>query len=246
MKLMTHLVAGFPNLETTRELIIAMQTTGADMLEIQIPFSDPLGDGPVIREACAVALKNGLKVQAVFDLLRTMQEKNEITKPLYIMAYFNSVYYFGIEKFCSAAKNAGAEGLIIPDYNSEAEAYDHLFHIADKYNISCIQFLSLDSTKETVAHVAKTARGFVYCFSMRGITGSESANTTELLQKLKHLKQKISTPLAVGFGISAPDQVKMFKGYADVIIVGSALIRAYQSGGLDGVKQLILGLKQAT
>lgn len=155
------------------------------------------------------------------------------------MTYFNIVHRYGIEKFCARAAAVGVSGLIIPDYPPEAENYDGLKSLCAKNNLYLIDFLSLDSLAERIAEVAKSAQGFVYCFSLRGITGDKLKTDNQLLKHLDDLRKTLNKPIAVGFGINSAEQIKALLGHADIVIVGSAFIKAYQDGGIHMVKSKI-------
>lgn len=243
--LITHAIAGYPSLDETEKILMLLQEGGADFIELQIPFSDPLGDGPLIREASAEALKQGLKVEQVFELLEKFHKQSSIKVPMLVMTYFNIVHRYGLEKFCARAATVGASGLIIPDYPSEAENYDGLGAYCAKNNLYLIDFLSLDSLQERVVEVAKSAQGFVYCFSLRGITGDKLKTDELLLNHLDNLRDILNKPVAVGFGINSAEQVKALHGHADIVIAGSAFIKVYQSGGIGAVKAKIRELKRA-
>ncbi|MFA4831698.1 MAG: tryptophan synthase subunit alpha, partial [Patescibacteria group bacterium] len=225
--IMTHVVAGYPNFEGTRELVLMMAAEGVDFVELQIPFSDPLGDGAVIRRANTAAIDNGFRVRDGFRLVKVLKQEDKIETPLLFMTYFNIVFNYGVEKFCRDAKDAGVRGLIVPDYTDEAEEHDHLRRYAREYDLHLIDFLALDSGAAAMTAVEKRARGFVYCFSRRGVTGAREDLLQELGSHLAGIKERVSCPLGVGFGISSGEQVRQLKGKADIVIVGSAILKAY-------------------
>ncbi len=245
--LMTHVVVGYPNLETTRELVKTMSESGADYIELQIPFSDPVGDGPTIREANTAALENGVCVHDAFILADRLTHEDAIATSLLFMTYFNIVLTYGIEKFCHDAGKAGIVGLIIPDYPLEAESHEHLESEAEKNNLVLIRFASLDSTEERLKKLGEKAEGFVYCFSTRGTTGVRSDIDGGIQPALALVKKYFQVPAAVGFGISNAEQIRTLKGSADMVVVGSALVKACESGGKEGVRkkmeELVIALK---
>ncbi len=233
--LMAHWVAGYPDIATTRDCLLMLSKNGADFIELQIPFSDPLGDGEIIREASARALSGGFRVRQAFELLGELKKRGSLSAPVLIMTYFNIVYKYGIEKFCQSAERAGASGLIIPDYNLAAEDKDGLDGCARAHNLYLIRFISLDSSQQRIRKINQEAQGFIYCFSTRGVTGGGGGVSRELLRCLERLRAEISQPLAVGFGISKREHIRVLRGRADVAVVGSALIREFNKGGLPAV-----------
>jgi len=236
MGLMTHVVIGYPTLEDTRVLTKMMDKEGVDYIELQIPFSDPLGDGLVIHEANTDAITNGIHVSDAFKLIKTLREEDGIKTPLLFMTYINIIFTYGFEKFCFDAERVGINGLIVPDYNLEHEVNDHFSEIAKKYNLILIRFVSLDSDEVRMKTLAKGAEGFIYCFSTQGITGVRKILNAYLSKHLTNVRKFFKQPLAVGFGISNGEQIKSLKKSADIVIVGSALIEAFKDKGLEGVR----------
>lgn len=244
--LMTHIVAGYSNIDETRKLILAMVEEGVDFIEIQIPFSDPLGDGSVIREANSQSLKNGFKVSQAFELVRTLREKDKVSIPLLFMTYFNIIHNYGVEKFCHDSNSVGINGLIVPDYNLQAESRDRLNYFAETNDLYLINFISLDSESEYIQNISKQSKGFIYCFSSRNVTGNSGSQFSEVTHRLIEIKKVSNIPLAVGFGVSSVSDVKKLAKSAQIIISGSAILRAYNRSGIDGVRnkvrELITGL----
>ena len=230
---MTHVVVGYPNMKDTRALVNMMAREGADFIELQIPFSDPLGDGSIIHEANTKALSAGVRVKDAFELVKTLREKDNIKIPLLFMTYMNIPFTYGLEKFCKDAENAGINGLIIPDYNLELEKLDHFERFAEKYNQILIRFVSLESTSSRMKLLSSKAKGFIYCFSIQGITGVRENLYKYLTKHLGQVRRYFSLPLAVGFGISNKEQIKSLHSAADIIVVGSAMIKAFKEGGLS-------------
>lgn len=237
--LMTHVVLGYPNIEESRKIILTMVEAGADFIELQIPFSDPLGDGSVIRKANTKALANGFRVSQAFELVRQLRQEDKIQVPLLFMTYFNIVFNYGVEKFCKDSAGVGINGLIVPDYSSSAESRDGLEKYAKQNDLYFIKFLSLDSSDEHIKQVGRSAEGFVYCFAQRGVTGARQDMLAELANFLDMVRQQIPTPLAVGFGVSRAEHIRALPGVADVAIVGSAILESYNQQNLAGVKEKI-------
>ena len=243
--LMTHVVLGYPNMEETRKLILMMVEEGVDFIELQIPFSDPLGDGATIRVANSVSLENGFRVSQAFELVKKLREEDGTQIPLLFMTYFNIVHKYGVEKFCQDSSGIGIDGLIIPDYTDAAEERDRLRELSDENGLFLVDFLSPDSDEKYIRKVGGRAEGFVYCFARRGVTGGETEFSAELRSRLARYRSMIKCELAVGFGISSTDQVEMIRNAADIAIVGSAAIRGYDEGGLPKARELIRSLISA-
>lgn len=226
---MTHVVVGYPDLETTEKIVLTMAESGADFIELQIPFSDPLADGPTIMKACEESLRSGTKVADAFSLMAKLSKKVSI--PLLFMGYFNTVFKYGlpagghgVEKFCRDARQAGASGLIIPDIPLEEESEENFIKYAKESGLYPIRVVSPASTEERLQKNAAVACGFVYCMARQGITGAKKDLDPSLIQYLTKVKKYFDVPLAVGFGISKKEHVQSLKGQADVAIVGSAII----------------------
>lgn len=241
--LMTHVVVGYPSLGETVELVKLMEKLGVDFVELQIPFSDPLADGPTIMKACDIALKNGVKVKNCFEVAQKLSKKIKI--PLLFMAYFNTVFKYGVEKFCIDAKNAGVSGLIVPDMPIEEESCEHFMQFAKIAGLYDIKVVSPASTNERLIKNAAVASGFVYLTARQGTTGVKSTLDSHLVSYLKKVKDVFKIPVAVGFGISKKEHVQAIRLYADIAIVGSAVIdiintgKDYQSKVEDFLKELI-------
>lgn len=220
--LMTHVIVGYPSLTDTIRLVKTMEKTGADFVELQIPFSDPLADGPTIMRACESSLKNGTKVKDAFFAMKTLSK--EVSIPLLFMAYYNTIFKYGTREFCQDAKNAGASGLIVPDMPIEEENNEHLIKYCDKYGLTRICVVSPVSTDKRLIKNARVASGFVYATARQGITGARRNLEKSVGSYLKKLKKYFSVPIAVGFGISKKEHIKSISPYADIVVVGSAII----------------------
>lgn len=222
MKLMTHVVIGYPSLAETEKIVKTMAKSGVNMIELQIPFSDPLADGPTIMNACEKSLENGTKVKDAFTLMKRLTK--EVKIPLLFMAYYNIVFKYGVEKFCRDAKNAGAYGLIVPDMPIDEESQEHFYEYCNKYDLNNIQVVSPASTNERLIKNAEVANGFVYFTARQGITGTKEELDPKLINQLKNVKKFFQIPLAVGFGISKKKHIEVIAPYADIAVVGSAII----------------------
>jgi tryptophan synthase alpha subunit len=222
MGLMTHVIIGFPTIAETKELIQALADGGSDFIELQIPFSDPIADGPVIMKASDIALKNGTTVQDGMEMMREMSSK--VSVPLLFMSYYNSIYNYGVEQFCKDASKAGASGLIVPDVPPEEEPYEHFIEICKKYGLILVRVISPASSVERLEKNAQSAEGFVYCVSRFGVTGTSSELDSRLTDYLKKVQGVFNLPRAVGFGISTPEQVNALESNAEIAVVGSAIV----------------------
>lgn len=220
--LMTHTVVGFPSLEKTFSIVKQMERSGADIIELQIPFSDPLADGPTIMKACEQSLKNGTKVKDAFLLAKKLTK--EISLPIFFMAYFNTVFRYDTEKFCQDAYQAGVSGLIVPDIPVDEENQEHFISICRKFNLANIRVVSPASDENRLMKNSNVASGFVYVTSRQGITGARDTLDPEISKFLKIVRQQFSIPLAVGFGISKKIHLEQLSPYADIAVVGSAII----------------------
>jgi tryptophan synthase alpha chain len=238
--LMAHVVAGYPSMAETEQIVEAMERGGADFVEIQIPFSDPLADGETIMNANDVALTNQIRIEDVFQLMDRLTKKVQI--PLLFMGYYNSVHHYGVERFCKRASEVGAQGLIIPDVPVDEEGYERFTHFCKVANLANIRVLSPTSTKQRIRLNTKVASGFVYCTAVAGTTGGKSVMNDQTKSLLKAVKSTSDVPLAVGFGISEPEHVMSLVGYADIAVVGSAVIRVIEEKGVQGVESYVRSL----
>ena len=220
--LMTHVVVGYPTVKKTVDIVRAMERAGADFVELQIPFSDPLADGPTIQHACEAALAGGVHVSDAFAVARELSQSSEL--PLLFMAYFNTVYNYGVERFCADAAAAGISGLIIPDAPLEAAEHEGLMASCEAHHIYNIATFSPASTDERLRKNATKVGGFVYCMARQGVTGTSQAIESNLAQYLNRVRSNIAIPIAVGFGIASKERVNMIAPYCDILVVGSAII----------------------
>ncbi len=214
------ITCGFPNLDDFFKLFKALDKNGADIIEIGIPFSDPLADGPVIQTTSKIALENGVTTDVVFKSIAKIRRNSDT--PIAIMTYFNIIYHYGLEKFLKNAESAGVNGLIIPDLPlEEFICYESYFNRA---NIDNIMLASLTSGKDRLKKIAEKSRGFIYCISVKGVTGIRSSISPEVINFLKRLREITSLPLALGFGLSSKEQIDQIKDYCDGIIIGSKIL----------------------
>ncbi|PIQ80952.1 MAG: tryptophan synthase subunit alpha [Candidatus Pacebacteria bacterium CG_4_10_14_3_um_filter_34_15] len=243
--LMTHVVIGYPTLEETISIAKTMAENGVDIIELQIPFSDPLADGPTIMHACEKSLENGTKVKDAFIIMR--QLTSQIPTPLLFMAYYNTVFKYGVEKFCKNAQAAGASGLIVPDMPIDEESEEHFLFFCRKYDLHNIQVISPASTEDRLKKNAEVASGFVYCTARQGITGAKDQLDQNITTYIEKVKSFFSVPVAIGFGISKRQHIQALKPHADIAVIGSAIIniinKSNESDTKQKIKQFLLELK---
>ncbi len=213
--------AGDPSLEMTRQIVLELETAGADIIELGIPFSDPMADGPSIQASSTRALRGGVTPPQVLDLVREIRQESQI--PLILMTYYNPVLQWGLEKFAQSARSAGVDGVIITDLTPE-EAVPWK-RVAEKEGLDTIFLLAPTSTEERMARVTQLASGFIYCVSRTGVTGArEDLASEELRQLVQRIRQYTSLPIAVGFGISRPEHLRILGQWVEGVVVGSALV----------------------
>lgn len=216
------ITAGFPDLATTKELISALEANGADIIELGIPFSDPVADGVLIQEASQWALeRNKVNLAKVFELVKDVRKKTRI--PIAFMSYYNPIFTFGEEKFLRQAEACGVDGVIIPDLPPEEG--QRLARIAKSFGVAVINFIAPNTKPQRIKLITRIARGFIYYVSLTGTTGTRSSLPADLESHIKRLKALTDKPVCVGFGVSTPAQVKLVAKVADGVIVGSAIIR---------------------
>ena len=232
--LICFLTGGDPDFELSEILVQKIAKAGADIIEIGVPFSDPLADGPSIQASTFRSLRNGATVSKVLSSLKKIRKTCDV--PIVLMSYFNPVRAYGLELFANDAKNAGADGVIMTDLPPE-EA-DDWKKAADDSNLATIFLVAPTSTEERLNLCAKLASGFIYCVSRTGVTGARKDLPTELKELVDHIKSKTQTPVVIGFGISTPEHVKQVSAFADGAVVGSALVNIV-SNNLDDRDKII-------
>jgi len=243
--LITYITAGDPDLATTRELVLAMAEAGADMVEIGVPFSDPIADGPTIQQASQRALAAGTTPAAVLALAQSLRCETPI--PLILMTYYNPVYRYGPAAFVAAAAAAGIDGLIVPDLPVEEASV--LRTACDAHNLALIPLVAPTSTPARITAIASQARGFIYCVTVTGVTGARNRIETDLAPVVACIRRCSSLPVALGFGIAGPEAARSLGPLADALVVGSALVNLvanHQGTALfREVKKFCRSIKQA-
>lgn len=246
--LITYIAAGDPSLEATKGLVKRIEATGADLIELGLAFSDPLADGPVIQAGSMRALAAGANTDNVLAMIRELRAEG-VQIPLVIMTYYNLLNRPGVENFCARARAAGVDGLIIPDVPMEEG--EELLEATRKHGLDLIQFVAPTSTPDRIQRAASLSNGFVYCVSLTGVTGARAELPTRFVEVVREAKSHTDTPVAVGFGISTPEQVRQVSAIADGVIVGSAIVKLCgqnlaETDLMDQVGRFVSELKAAT
>lgn len=245
--LMPYLTAGDPDLATTRSLILEFERRGADLIEIGVPFSDPLADGVTIQRASQRSLAGGTTLSRILDMVGELRADCRL--PLLLMSYVNPIFHFGYARFAKEAAAAGVDGLIVPDLPPEEAA--ELIEATAAHNLHTVFLIAPTSRPERVRTIAAASKGFIYYVSLRGVTGARSGLSEDLDASLQMIRAETDLPLAVGFGISTAEQVRMVPMTADGVIVGSAIVSLLEqtAGQPDQLKcagEFVASLKAAT
>jgi tryptophan synthase alpha chain len=235
---MPFVPAGYPDLETTAKLLPALEAAGANIIEVGIPFSDPIADGPVIQEAFTRALEKKLKLAEVFAAVK--QARRSVSIPLVAMVSFSVAYRYGVERFAATMKESGFDGLILPDLPPpEAEAFVQKIRAA---GLDTILLVAPTTSIDRRKGIARLSSGFIYYLSVAGITGERNALPRELAEGVRQMKSVSDRPVCVGFGISTPAHVKQLHGVADGAIVGSAVVRRMTANCDKGTEAIVSGV----
>ena len=227
------LTAGDPTIEKTVEYVLAMEEAGCDLVEIGIPFSDPVAEGPVSQEANIRALSNNTNTDDVFEAIRQIREKSDV--PLVFLTYINPVFYYGYDKFFKRCQELNVCGIISPDLPYDEK--DEILEVTQKYGIDIISLIA-PTSKERIQMIAREASGFIYVVSSLGVTGMRSEIRTDLKSILEDIKEVTDVPAAVGFGINTPEQAENIAKVADGVIVGSAIVNIIAEHGENAKEPL--------
>jgi tryptophan synthase alpha chain len=229
-------MAGDPSLQETEQLVVELEKAGADIIELGVPFSDPIADGPVIQQAAERALRSGTSLRTILLLVKRLRARTQI--PLVLMAYYNNIHAFGPERFCHEAAQAGVDGLIVPDM--PPDEVGPLKGPASASGLQLIFFLAPTSTAERRKFVARQSQGFVYYVSLTGITGAKLLNVADVGKNVEKIRKVTHVPVAVGFGVATPEDAANVAAIADGVIVGSAIVKqmAAHQQKPDMVKQV--------
>jgi tryptophan synthase alpha chain len=218
--IIAYITAGDPSLDATYKFVLALAEAGADVIELGIPFSDPLADGPTIQRASERALKAGTTLPGVIELVRRLRQSSQV--PLILFGYYNPIFQMGVEKFAAAASSAGADGVLVTDLTPE-ESVDYRCVLA-AHHLDTVFLGAPTSTDERLSAIAAVTTGFLYLISRTGVTGAKDALPDELPALLRRTRAITNLPIAVGFGISLPGHVAVLGGLADAAVIGSALV----------------------
>jgi len=242
--LIAFVTAGDPSLEISREIVLAIAAAGADLIELGVPFSDPVAEGPVIQRASERAIAKGASLARILELVGSLRAEVEV--PLLLMGYANPFLHMGVERFVSAAADAGVDGLIIPDLPPEEGR--EFFAAAAAKGIDGVLLAAPTTRPERLKKLIEQTRGFLYYVSLTGVTGTRDALASGLEERVQAIRALSSTPVCVGFGISTAEQVATVGAYADGVVVGSALVRAIEQAGPEraarAAGELVVQLKK--
>jgi tryptophan synthase alpha chain len=238
--LIPYVTVGYPTIEATLKVVPLLAKSGADIVELGIPFSDPLADGVTIQKSSFKALQNGISPRSCLDIAKQLRTKVDI--PLVFMTYYNPVFHYRLEPFCNACVASGVDGLIIPDLPPQEGA--ELEAVTQKQDLDLIYLLAPTSTEERIKLVGRRSRGFIYLVSVTGVTGARDRLPADLEVFVSRVRELVTQPLCVGFGISTPPQAKRVARLADGVIVGSRVIQLMEDGDMVRVGDFIKELRE--
>jgi tryptophan synthase alpha chain len=234
-----YIMAGDPNIQRTKEMVRILEDCGVDIIELGVPFSDPLADGPTIQAAAQRALEDGTTLHTVIDLVADLRKTTQI--PIILMTYYNPIFKYGEEKFVEDACSAGVDGIIVPDLPpDEAEG---MMKLTKKKPFDLIFLLAPTSTEDRIKKVSKASRGFIYYVSITGITGSKLSLDPAIESHMNRIRSVSDTPIAVGFGIATPEEASLVARFADGVIIGSAIVKKVNEPDKD-MKTYLLSLRE--
>jgi tryptophan synthase alpha chain len=237
------ITGGDPDIETTEKLIVEMAASGVDLIEIGVPFSDPVAEGPVIQQADERALAQGCTVDKLFGMIARTRKNVDI--PLLFMSYINPIFVYGKEKFMQKCAESGVDGVIVPDLPFEEK--DELSGVCEEYKIALISLIAPTSGERTEA-IARESEGFIYCVSSLGVTGIRGEINTDIAEMITRVRRVSDTPCAIGFGVSTPEQARAMAEISDGVIIGSAIVKIIAEHGkscIEPVKKYVSGIKAA-
>ncbi|MCP4719339.1 MAG: tryptophan synthase subunit alpha [Desulfobacteraceae bacterium] len=236
--LMTHIVMGYPSFEASYEIVKQMVEAGVDLMELQIPFSEPMADGPVILRANQKAIERGSTIEKCFEFAQRVASNFSI--PFLFMSYANIFYKYGMEQFSDQMSKINLKGAIVPDLPPE-EGKDYLSAMA-KNRLAPIYIFSPETSDKRMAYISTHASGFIYCLARKGVTGKTTSFSKEIAAYLKRCRQATTLPLAVGFGVKDKADIDFLKGRADIAVIGSQTIRVVEEKGVGAIEGFIRSL----
>lgn len=243
--LITFITAGDPDIETTIALVLEMEKAGADIIELGIPYSDPVADGEVIQASSQRALNNGIKIKDIMEAVKAIRTQSQV--PLVYLVYYNCIFKYGIERFIKHCNEAGIDGLIIPDLPLEERG--EIIEFADENNVYIIPMVA-PTSEERIKGILNNGKGFVYCVSTNGVTGTRDKVSTDLNSYMNFIREYSKIPRAIGFGVSNAEMARDFSKFAEGVIVGSAIIKRIAAASnkeeaVEGAVAFVKELKEA-
>lgn len=232
---MTHVIAGFPSLEANWQMLELMDEAGVDLVELQMPFSEPVADGPIFARANQQALAQGLKLEQYFALME--KAAGTFSFPLLMVGYYNTVFRLGHAAFCDALRARGGVGFILPDL--PVEEYGDLFDHSARCELSPVMLMAPTNDDARLAHLGRHAKGLVYTVARKGVTGSKTELEGEVYDFIARCRQATDQPLGLGFGLRQGKDVRQLQGKVEVAIVGSALLESWERDGREGYRKLL-------
>jgi tryptophan synthase alpha chain len=239
--LIAYITAGIPNVSKTIEIVPRLASLGCDIIELGIPFSDPLADGVTIQEASFKALRNGFTLETCLEMTSIIRHRTDV--PIVYMSYCNPILSFGIERFSNECRKSGVDGIIVPDLPPD-EAIE-IQDIMNEQGIHCIYLLAPNSPRERIALVEKKSNGFIYLVSLTGVTGTRKSLPANLESYVMEVREQTTKPLCVGFGISTPEQGRSVARVADGVIIGSKFVQLIGDNSIDKLTQFTISMRQA-
>lgn len=238
--LISFTMAYDPDLKTSEDILNKLPQNGVDILELGMPFSDPMADGKIIEAAAIRALKQGAKLDGVLEIVKNFRSKN-IKTPIVLMGYYNPIQYYGVKNFIDKANLVGVDGLIIVDLPPEEDS--ELQKYAFEKDIDLIKLITPTTTEKRLQLILQKSSGFLYYVAVAGVTGTKSATKESIQSKVSQIRRHTNLPVAVGFGIKTSDDVKQISEFADAVVVGSALVKNIKEGGVDKGLEFISSLR---
>jgi tryptophan synthase alpha chain len=233
--IMTHQIIGYPDMETNKEALKSFERNGVDIVELQIPFSEPVADGPLFVKANQDALEKGIKVEDCLIFVEAAVKSHKM--PILIMTYYNIVFAYGEEDFIRRCKDIGVKGLIVPDIPIDEDS--SFFALCKEYGVDAVTIATPYSTDERLGQISKAGDGFIYYVPRKGVTGTKTTFDDDISSRVKHVKSVTKSHVAVGFGIQSKADIDNLKGVADIAIMGSKLLMTIEEGGIEGLDSFL-------